>query len=132
MCSDAAKGYEGFKVKNESWAGEATTSESGLHLNVILEMLIRLDQQGNFMNPVDDSIAPDYSKVIKKPMCFLKMRDKICAGQYTSWASFVEDFECICYNAMKYNQKRSKIWNAANLMLRHGKRCLGQLSSKHH
>lgn len=49
----------------------------------------RLDQQGIFMNPVDDSNAPDYSKVIKNPMCFLKMREKIDSEQYKSWVSFV-------------------------------------------
>ncbi|KAI5079452.1 hypothetical protein GOP47_0004931 [Adiantum capillus-veneris] len=83
------------------------------------------------MNPVDDSIAPNYSKVIKNPMCFLRMQHKVFTEQYTSWLAFVEDFKLICYNAMTYNQKRSQIWNAANLMLRQGKRCLEQQFSKH-
>lgn len=45
MCSDVANGeYEEFKVKSEAGCpreGEATTSESRLHLNDVLEMLIR-------------------------------------------------------------------------------------------
>ncbi|MCO5562490.1 hypothetical protein L7F22_016117 [Adiantum nelumboides] len=79
----------------------------------------------------DDTDAPNYSKAIKNPMCFLRMREKIYTKQYTTWFSFVEDFEHICCNAMKYNQKRSQIWNAANMMLRKGRRCLEQQFAKH-
>ncbi|MCO5575052.1 hypothetical protein L7F22_028849 [Adiantum nelumboides] len=88
-------------------------------------------RQGIFMNPVDDTDAPNYSKSIKNPMCFLRMREKIYTKQYTTWFSFVEDFEHICCNAMIYNQKWSQIWNAANMMLRKGRRCLEQQFAKH-
>lgn len=37
-----------------------------------------------------------------------------------------EDFERMCYNAMKYNQKRSTIWTAASDLLRSGKKRLEQ------
>ncbi|KAH7301285.1 hypothetical protein KP509_23G018800 [Ceratopteris richardii] len=73
-------------------------------------------------------MAPDYSKIIKHPMCFIQMGEKIHSGQYLSWLAFVEDFELICYNAMKYNRKRSKIWNLANSMLCRGKRILRHFS----
>lgn len=134
MCSDAGNGeYKDFKVKSEigcSRGYEATSSESGLHLNDILEMLISFDELGIFMDPVDDSFAPNYSKVIKKPMCFLKMREKISSQQYTSWRSFVEDFERICFNAMKYNEKNSEIWNAAKTISCQGKRYLDQQAAR--
>eukprot|EP00250_Pteridium_aquilinum_P026520 c33132_g1_i1 orf=2-1519(-) len=127
MCSDVANGeYEDFKMKGEAGCaieGDATTSESRPHLNDVLEMLIRLDQQGHFMNRMVDSLASDYT-----PMCFVMMQEKVNAEQYPSWTSFVEDFESICHNAMKHNKKRTEIWNAANLLLRQGRRCLEQHS----
>lgn len=43
---------------------------------------------------------------------------------FVSVLSLQEDFERICYNAMKYNQKRSRIWNAASTLLRHGKKVI--------
>ncbi|KAL2634451.1 hypothetical protein R1flu_005930 [Riccia fluitans] len=104
----------------------------GGNLNAILETLllgvweklISLDPNEIFKDPVDDSFAPNYSKIIKMPMCFSMMRAKITDRQYTSWRLFVEDFERICYNAMKYNQKRSKVSNAASTLLRQGKKIL--------
>ncbi|BFI09184.1 protein MpBromo7 [Marchantia polymorpha subsp. ruderalis] len=93
-------------------------------LNGVLDKLSSLDPSEIFKDPVDDSFAPNYSKVIKTPMCFAMMYAKIAEHQYITWRSFVEDFERICYNAMKYNQKRSKIWNAASSLLRQGKKIL--------
>jgi hypothetical protein len=37
------------------------------------------------------------------------MLGKIQARQYVNWNEVVRDFELICSNAMKYNQKRSRI-----------------------
>ena len=37
------------------------------------------------------------------------MRSKIRSRQYVNWQEIVRDFELICNNAMKYNQKRSRV-----------------------
>lgn len=37
------------------------------------------------------------------------MLSKIRSRQYVNWNEVVRDFERICSNAMKYNQKRSRI-----------------------
>lgn len=42
-----------------------------------------------------------------------------------------EDFELICFNAMKYNAKRSKIYNAANTLLRKGKKHIRAFTVAH-
>lgn len=52
------------------------------------------------------------------------MRSKIRARQYVNWQEVVRDFELICTNAMKYNQKRSRIHKLALVMLRAGKKLL--------
>ncbi|CAM6117700.1 unnamed protein product [Calypogeia fissa] len=103
---------------------DEVTTPSEPSLMAVLEKLVSLDPTEVFKDPVDDSFAPNYSKIIKTPMCFSMMQEKIGLQQYPSWSLFVEDFERICYNAMKYNQKRSRIWNAASLLLRQGKKAI--------
>ncbi|MCO5589317.1 hypothetical protein L7F22_043283 [Adiantum nelumboides] len=130
MCSDATNGeYEDIKTKSEAECpieGDNTLSDSSFHaLGNVLEMLIRLDQQGFFMNASDKSLASYCT-----PMCFSKMLEKVSTEQYSTWNSFVDDFESMCENAMKHNQKRSEVWNAASSLLRQGRRCLEQQSSK--
>eukprot|EP01018_Ginkgo_biloba_P022493 Gb_36075 [translate_table: standard] len=68
--------------------------------------------------------------IFKKPMTFSMMRKKIDSEGYTSWRSFVDDFESICYNAMEYYQKHSKFWKAANSILCQGRAYLDQNAEK--
>lgn len=48
-----------------------------------------LDLNGNFLDPLDDFSAPNYSKLVKSPMSFTVMREKILTHQYSSWRLFV-------------------------------------------
>jgi hypothetical protein len=48
-----------------------------------------LDPTEVFKDPVDDSFAPGYSKIIQTPMCFSMMQEKIGLQQYPSWSLFV-------------------------------------------
>ncbi|GAB4819742.1 hypothetical protein N2152v2_006788 [Parachlorella kessleri] len=96
-------------------------------LEAIISRLRGLDTEGWFWAPVRDMDAPNYSKIIKKPMCFQVMLGKIQARQYVNWNEIVRDFELICSNAMKYNQKRSRIHKLALVMLRAGKKLLVEL-----
>lgn len=52
------------------------------------------------------------------------MRSKVRGKQYVSWQELVRDFELICTNAMKYNQKRSRVYKQALVILRAGKKLL--------
>eukprot|EP00850_Spirogloea_muscicola_P017576 SM000152S01564 [mRNA] locus=s152:230987:235386:- [translate_table: standard] len=110
----------------EANAGEPVEqpAKAGTELLAILEALASLDEYGVFANPVDEAQAPNYSKVIRHPMSFAVMRQKARAHQYPTWRSFVEDFERICTNTMKYNAKKSVIWNAGSKLLRQGKKLL--------
>ncbi|KAG0564435.1 hypothetical protein KC19_8G110100 [Ceratodon purpureus] len=96
------------------------------NLSGVLESLMSLDPRGDFMGPLDGFSAPNHSKVIETPMCFAMMQEKIRTQQYSTWRVFVGDFERICYNALRCNQKRSIIWAAADDLLRRGKKRLEQ------
>ena len=41
--------------------------------------------------------------------CLQVMLAKVQERRYVNWNEVVRDFELICSNAMKYNQKRSRI-----------------------
>lgn len=50
--------------------------------------VFRKDPHGFFAFPVTDAIAPGYSMIIKHPMDFGTMRDKIVANEYKSVTEF--------------------------------------------
>ncbi len=47
--------------------------------------------------------APGYSKVVKEPMCFDTMREKLRAGRYLNWDQFEYDMALVFDNAQAYN-----------------------------
>lgn len=69
-------------------------------------LAFRKDPHGFFAFPVTDAIAPGYSMIIKHPMDFGTMRDKIVANEYKSVTEFkVNSFTfwnyfaefCVCF-----------------------------------
>lgn len=85
------------------------------------------DPEGFFGAPVTEDVAPNYFNVIKHPMSFQRMRQKLRALEYRTFAAFVEDFELVGNNAMRYNQKRSRVHRSAVNLLRHGKKHLNNV-----
>ncbi|XP_074844039.1 bromodomain-containing protein 9 isoform X4 [Carettochelys insculpta] len=59
-------------------------------LEHFLRQLQRKDPHGFFAFPVTDAIAPGYSMIIKHPMDFGTMKDKIAANEYKSVTEFKE------------------------------------------
>lgn len=53
--------------------------------------VFRKDPHGFFAFPVTDAIAPGYSMIIKHPMDFGTMKDKIIANEYKSVTEFKVD-----------------------------------------
>lgn len=56
-----------------------------------------------FSSPVDADQASDYAEVIKEPMDFATMRDRLKTGEYVDAATFVEDARRVYRNALTYN-----------------------------
>ncbi|KAH0627105.1 hypothetical protein JD844_002515 [Phrynosoma platyrhinos] len=59
-------------------------------LEHFLRQLQRKDPHGFFAFPVTDAIAPGYSMIIKHPMDFGTMKEKIAANEYKSVTEFKE------------------------------------------
>ncbi|XP_068846533.1 bromodomain-containing protein 9 isoform X8 [Capricornis sumatraensis] len=78
------------------------------------------DPHGFFAFPVTDAIAPGYSMIIKHPMDFGTMRDKIAANGYQSVTEFKADFKLMCDNAMTYNRPDTVYYKLAKKILHAG------------
>ncbi|XP_027724789.1 bromodomain-containing protein 9 isoform X9 [Vombatus ursinus] len=78
------------------------------------------DPHGFFAFPVTDAIAPGYSMIIKHPMDFGTMKDKIVANEYKSVTEFKADFKLMCDNAMTYNRPDTVYYKLAKKILHTG------------
>lgn len=68
----------------------------------ILLAMIRRDPLRLFAEPVPKSVE-GYHKIIKKPMDFSTMKEKVLSGQYSSLSSFMSDARLLCINSLVYN-----------------------------
>lgn len=80
--------YIGEWGSNESNPNENRHTLQQL-LTHLLRALERRDPQQLFAWPVTDRIAPNYSRLISKPMDFETIRRNIQSDQYTSLNAFV-------------------------------------------
>lgn len=93
-------------------------------LSRLLEQLLRnlekRDPHQFFAWPVNDNFAPGYSTIIKRPMDFSTMKQKIDDNEYKSLNCFISDFKVMCNNAMKYNKPGTVYHKAAKRLLHTG------------
>ncbi|XP_039516872.1 bromodomain-containing protein 9 isoform X3 [Pimephales promelas] len=89
-------------------------------LEHFLRLLQRKDPHGFFSFPVTDAIAPGYSMIIKHPMDFSTMKDKIAENEYKTITEFKADFKLMCDNAMVYNRPETVYYKAAKKLLHTG------------
>ncbi|XP_070691697.1 bromodomain-containing protein 7 isoform X3 [Pempheris klunzingeri] len=95
-------------------------------LNQLIRQLQRKDPSAFFSFPVTDLIAPGYSSVIKRPMDFSTMKDKVKKECYQSLDELKVDFRIMCENAMIYNKPETIYHKAARKLLHSGMKILSQ------
>ena len=83
----------------------------------IIKQLIHQDKQSIFYAEVTDDIAPGYSDVVKYPMCFTKMRDKLTKRLYTTLEAAQMDLKLVFQNAMAYNPPGTIYYDEAKRVL---------------
>ncbi|XP_019722331.1 bromodomain-containing protein 7 isoform X4 [Hippocampus comes] len=94
--------------------------------NQLIRQLQRKDPSAFFTFPVTDLIAPGYSAVIKQPMDFSTMKDKVKKQDYTSLDELKIDFRTMCENAMAYNKPETIYHKAARKLLHSGMKILSK------
>ena len=93
-------------------------------LEYLLVMLEKKDINNFFANPVSDTFAPGYSKIIKEPMDFSTIREMIEEGKFKTLNQFRNAFDLICNNCMTYNGPETVYFKSAKLLQRQGQRIL--------
>nr|KAF6493748.1 bromodomain adjacent to zinc finger domain 2B [Rousettus aegyptiacus] len=69
-----------------------------------------------FLLPVNLKLVPGYKKVIKKPMDFSTIREKLSSGQYPNLDSFALDVRLVFDNCETFNEDDSDIGRAGHSM----------------
>ncbi|XP_017284147.1 bromodomain-containing protein 7 isoform X3 [Kryptolebias marmoratus] len=95
-------------------------------LNQLIRQLQRKDPNAFFSFPVTDLIAPGYSSIIKRPMDFSSMKEKVKKDCYQSLDELKMDFRIMCENAMIYNKPETIYHKAARKLLHSGMKILSQ------
>ncbi|NWI00859.1 BRD7 protein, partial [Tichodroma muraria] len=95
-------------------------------LNQLMRQLQRKDPSSFFSFPVTDFIAPGYSMIIKNPMDFSTMKEKIKNNGYQSIEELKDNFKLMCNNAMIYNKPDTVYYKAAKKLLHSGMKILSQ------
>ncbi|XP_066510087.1 bromodomain-containing protein 7-like isoform X2 [Hoplias malabaricus] len=93
-------------------------------LSQLIRQLQRKDPNAFFSFPVTDLIAPGYSLIIKRPMDFSTMKEKVKRDCYQSLEELKMDFKLMCENAMVYNKPETIYYKAAKKLLHSGMKIL--------
>ncbi|XP_051760711.1 bromodomain adjacent to zinc finger domain protein 2B isoform X8 [Ctenopharyngodon idella] len=85
---------------------------------ILLAELESHQDAGPFLTPVNSKSVPGYRKVIKKPMDFSTIRDKLTNSQYLNLETFIIDVNLVFDNCEKFNEDNSDIGRAGHTMRR--------------
>ncbi|XP_062235986.1 bromodomain adjacent to zinc finger domain protein 2B isoform X4 [Platichthys flesus] len=83
---------------------------------VLLAEVERHQDAWPFLTPVNLKSVPGYKKVIKKPMDFATIREKLVSSQYQNLETFIIDVNLVFDNCEKYNEDNSDIGRAGHNM----------------
>lgn len=83
-----------------------------------------------FLKPVKQEEVPDYYDVIKKPMDFQRMREKIMKGEYKDREAYIADVMLICSNAKLYNTKATIYYKCASELEKYSREILINLKNE--
>jgi hypothetical protein len=86
-------------------------------LHQIFDRIISLDKSSFFKSPVSRLIAPDYYNVVKRPMCWDMMEQKLNRHEYWDVQAFKDDVHLVLENAVLYNKPFTPFHKAATRMM---------------
>uniref|UniRef100_A0A668AXU8 Bromodomain adjacent to zinc finger domain 2B n=1 Tax=Myripristis murdjan TaxID=586833 RepID=A0A668AXU8_9TELE len=104
-------------VKKAKTAKDNSTSELAMCRMLLAELEAHQDAWP-FLTPVNSKAVPGYKKVIKKPMDFSTIREKLINNQYLNLETFIVDVNLVFDNCEKFNEDDSTIGRAGHSMRR--------------
>ncbi|XP_060633527.2 bromodomain adjacent to zinc finger domain protein 2B isoform X4 [Anolis sagrei] len=94
-------------------------SKDAAMCSMLLSELETHEDAWPFLLPVNLKHVPGYRKVIKKPMDFSTIRDKLNSGQYPNLEAFAVDVRLVFDNCETFNEDDSDIGRAGHNMRKH-------------
>ena len=86
---------------------------SGVFLQSLLDILVDYDRNGIFASAVDPVQVPSYYDVIKEPMNFSLMQERIHSMHYQCLDQFEVDMRLIISNCVKFNPRNTYFYKEA-------------------
>ncbi|OJT13488.1 Peregrin [Trametes pubescens] len=83
-------------------------------LRFTFEKILSYDRQGYFKSPVNKNEVPDYYDIVKEPMCWDTIDQKLDSHEYLDLAQFKRDVALVVANAMAYNQTNTPFYKTAS------------------
>ncbi|XP_035629208.2 bromodomain adjacent to zinc finger domain protein 2B-like isoform X14 [Oncorhynchus keta] len=103
--------------KKAKTAMSARDDDKDLNLCRVLLAELEVHQDAwPFLNPVNPKSVPGYKKVIRKPMDFSTIREKLVNSQYLNLETFIIDVNLVFDNCEKFNEDNSDIGRAGHNM----------------
>ncbi|KAM9484219.1 bromodomain adjacent to zinc finger domain protein 2B-like isoform 26-T27 [Salvelinus alpinus] len=103
--------------KKAKTATSARDDDKDLNLCRVLLAELEVHQDAwPFLNPVNPKSVPGYKKVIRKPMDFSTIREKLVNSQYLNLETFIIDVNLVFDNCEKFNEDNSDIGRAGHNM----------------
>ncbi|KAM6924373.1 bromodomain adjacent to zinc finger domain protein 2A [Xenentodon cancila] len=84
---------------------------------ILMEMEAHADAWP-FLEPVNPRLVPGYRRIIKNPMDFLTMRERLLQGMYCSCEEFAADAQLVFNNCELFNEDTSEVGMAGHSMRR--------------
>ncbi|XP_017265046.1 bromodomain adjacent to zinc finger domain protein 2A isoform X2 [Kryptolebias marmoratus] len=84
---------------------------------ILMEMEAHADAWP-FLEPVNPRLVPGYRRIIKNPMDFLTMRERLLQGVYLSCEEFAADAQLVFNNCELFNEDTSEVGLAGHVMRR--------------
>uniref|UniRef100_A0A8C4EDA8 Bromodomain adjacent to zinc finger domain 2B n=1 Tax=Dicentrarchus labrax TaxID=13489 RepID=A0A8C4EDA8_DICLA len=106
------KGTKEFKKRK----GDDSPPGSQARHDMLLAELEAHQDAWPFLTPVNHKAVPGYRKVIKKPMDFSTIREKLTNNQYSNLETFIIDVNLVFENCERFNEDDSEIGRAGHRM----------------
>uniref|UniRef100_A0A671NKN3 Bromodomain adjacent to zinc finger domain protein 2A-like n=1 Tax=Sinocyclocheilus anshuiensis TaxID=1608454 RepID=A0A671NKN3_9TELE len=116
---DAAASSSGTSISPSKRRRMATRNQPDLtYCEIILMEMEAHSDAWPFLEPVNPRLVPGYRRMIKTPMDFLTMRERLLQGGYCSCEEFAADAQLVFNNCELFNEDTSEVGKAGHSMRR--------------
>uniref|UniRef100_A0A8C2CQ27 Bromodomain adjacent to zinc finger domain, 2A n=1 Tax=Cyprinus carpio TaxID=7962 RepID=A0A8C2CQ27_CYPCA len=116
---DAAASSSGTSISPSKRRRMATRNQPDLtYCEIILMEMESHSDAWPFLEPVNPRLVPGYRRIIKNPMDFLTMRERLLQGGYCSCEEFAADAQLVFSNCELFNEDTSEVGKAGHAMRR--------------